>query len=291
MALKALVPGSLRAALFLAFGVHDWDDLQEKLVRKSLLARGLLRWVRRDPFPRMRRRGVLFVHVPKNAGTAISTALYDSWVGHRTALLCKALDPEFFSQSTRFAVLRDPVDRFISAYWFLRNGGGSVRRVSQWFAQSCEHIATIDDLLSHVEARIEDLYALDNVVRPQIWFLQDESGKLLVDRLFVLGTHDESLAAFLRRGYGIDKLQRLNETQKRDVVLTHRQRERILAIYAADAELVRQTLLTPPMLDEPLPRLCNASSVELSTGFSQSQAAGCGTAQRVEGAKSRRSEQ
>ena len=240
MALRAFVPGPLRALVYSVYGVHDWDDLQEKLVRRSPLARRLFRWMRHYPLPRIRRRRALFVHVPKNAGTTIATALYGSWIGHRTALFSRTLDPTFFSQSTRFAVLRDPVDRFTSAYWFLRNGGGSDRKVAEWFARSCQHIASLDDLLSHVEEHVGNPYGLDNVLRPQVWFLQDEKGDLLVDDLFVLGTDDARLGAFLRRRFGIYELQHLNQTHKGALVLTDRQRERIRAVYAADVELVKQ---------------------------------------------------
>jgi hypothetical protein len=243
MALRAFVPTPLRALLYSAYGVHDWDDLQEKLVRQSPLARRLFRWMRHYPLPRMRKRRALFVHVPKNAGTAIATALYGAWIGHRTALFSRTLDPMFFSQSTRFAVLRDPVDRFTSAYWFLRNGGGSERKVAEWFARSCRHIASLDELLSYVEEKIGNPYVLDNVLRPQVWFLQDERGDLLVDKLFVLGTDDLRLVAFLRMQFGIHELQHLNKTCKGDLVLTDRQRERIRAVYKADVELVRQTQL------------------------------------------------
>lgn len=240
MALRALLPASLRSVLYFACGVHDWEDFLEKLVRRSPIARGVLRRVGRYPPPQMRRRYVLFVHVPKNAGTTIASALYGSWIGHRTALFCQASDPEFFRRSTRFAVLREPVDRFISAYWFLRNGGGSERKVSAWFARSCRGISSVDDLISYVEARTDNIYELDNVVRPQIWFLQDSAGDLLIKTLFVLGADDARLGAFLRDHHGISKLQRLNQTQKSYLALTDQQRRRILAIYAADAELVQR---------------------------------------------------
>jgi hypothetical protein len=240
MALRALFPSSFRSVLYFAYGVHEWDDLLEKLVRTSPIARSILRRIGRYPPAKMRRRYALFVHVPKNAGTTIASALYGSWIGHRTALFCQASDPAFFRRSTRFAVLRDPVDRFISAYWFLRNGGGSDRKVAPWFARSCRDVSSIDDLISHVENRIDNVYELDNVIRPQIWFLQDNAGELLIDTLFVLGTDDARLGAFLRDRYGVSKLQRLNQTQKSHLALTDQQRERILAIYAADAELVQR---------------------------------------------------
>jgi hypothetical protein len=59
----------------------------------------------------------------------------------------------------------------------------------------------------------------------------------------VLGTDDARLGAFLKRRFGIYNLQRLNQTHKGALVLTDRQRERILAVYSADVELVKQIQL------------------------------------------------
>lgn len=235
--------------------------------------------MRQYPVPRMRRRRALFVHVPKNAGTAIASALYGSWIGHRTALLCRTLDPVFFSQSTRFAVLREPVDRFTSAYWFLRNGGGSEREVSKSFARSCRNISSLDDLISYVEARIGNVYDLGNVDRPQVWFLCDEKKNSLVEDFFVLGSDEARPGEFLRQRYGISRLIRLNETQKSDLAVTDQQRQRILAIYAADADscgrygsprdrpraAVRSSMRTRPVRDlrrsEPPLVLCRSNAL------------------------------
>ena len=59
---------------------------------------------------------VLFIHIPKNAGTAISKLLNIS-LSHITAQeVSKALGPEKFGEYFSFCILRDPIERFISLY-------------------------------------------------------------------------------------------------------------------------------------------------------------------------------
>jgi hypothetical protein len=238
MSVKDLARRRLRHLRHAAYGVHDWDDLLEKQVRCPPLLRPSLRDLGRHVPLVVRERQLLFVHVPKNGGTSVASALYGSMTGHMTALFHQAVDPAFFAAASPFATLRDPVDRFVSAYWFIVRGGGSEVKLGEWFARSCKGIASIDDLLAHVEANIGDIYSIDHVVRPQVWYLSDASGRLIVDRLFLLGRDDAQLADFLR-GYGVDRLPVLNTTAKESLTLTSRQRDRILAIYAKDVALVQ----------------------------------------------------
>src|SRR5262245_10579050 len=65
----------------------------------------------------------IFVHVPKAAGTSVSLALYGMQVGHRTWREWRELNPRKFNTYFKFAVVRDPIARFASAFYFLRGGG------------------------------------------------------------------------------------------------------------------------------------------------------------------------
>jgi hypothetical protein len=241
MTVKDLARRRLRHLRHAAYGVHDWDDLLEKQVRSPPFMRPSLGNLRRHVPAVVRERRLLFVHVPKNGGTSVASALYGSMTGHMTALFHQAVDPAFFAGASPFATLRDPVDRFISAYWFIVRGGGSEVKLGGWFARSCRDIASIDDLLAHVETNIGDIYSIDHVLRPQVWYLSDAKGRLIVDRLFLLGQDDGGLAQFLS-GYGVDRLPVLNTTAKEQLTLTARQRDRILAIYAEDVELVQSRM-------------------------------------------------
>jgi hypothetical protein len=65
----------------------------------------------------------LFIHIPKTAGTSLCDTLYGRGIKHRPAWEIGLFHPVRFAGSWKFAVVRDPIDRFLSAYDYLRAGG------------------------------------------------------------------------------------------------------------------------------------------------------------------------
>ena len=63
---------------------------------------------------------LLFVHIPKNAGTSLENSLNTRQTGHKTWMHYRDKHPLEWSNYTSFAVLRDPVERFISCYNYSR---------------------------------------------------------------------------------------------------------------------------------------------------------------------------
>jgi len=67
------------------------------------------------------RYGVFFIHIPKAAGTSVSSLLYGYDVGHSTVNDYKAIIPlKKFNNINFFAVIRDPVERIISTYHYMK---------------------------------------------------------------------------------------------------------------------------------------------------------------------------
>lgn len=129
--------------------------------------------------------GIIFIHIPKCAGTSISRALYGGSLGHRTAQELRECDAETFDRQAAFSVLRDPVERAYSAWRYCRDGGAE----DGWAQphpdyalpefQSFERFAT-----EWLPPR--DTETLDYVFRSQAGFVEDADGKLLVDDLIAL---------------------------------------------------------------------------------------------------------
>ena len=67
----------------------------------------------------------IFIHVPKVAGSSIEKSLFGTKgvVGHKKAIEYQNHDKEKFNQYYKFAFIRHPLDRFVSAYDYLSKGG------------------------------------------------------------------------------------------------------------------------------------------------------------------------
>ena len=216
------------------FGAFYEEDVYDKYCGLMPRAMRIFHWRIEDA---LRRRNLIFVHVPRVAGTSIAQALYGQrCTRHHSIRYYKTVAPRFFAQADSFALLRDPFDRFASSYAFVRSGGTETCRLSDVFARQTARLRNVDDYLSFVEDR--DALSLDFVMRPQSWFVCDlETGAPLVKRLFLYGKDDALLSDFLK-SHGVDRLRWLNPSIRNPLELSARQRSRIEKIYAQDFELV-----------------------------------------------------
>ncbi len=169
----------LNRILASAFGVRLVSDVPERLSRW-----GMRPWVdakRRERLRRIRASGMLFIHVPKNAGTSISERLYGAQIKHATALYYSRVAPDLLALPS-FAIIRNPVERFLSAYRYARSGGTRHRNISQPFLDRYASFRSIDDAIDHLAAA-RSPFDIDHVFRPQAWYLLDAQGQQAVDRL------------------------------------------------------------------------------------------------------------
>lgn len=125
----------------------------------------------------------IFVHIPKTAGTAIERTLqaspHQNVGGHTTALGYQRTFPEEFATFFKFGVIREPVSRFLSAWRYLRK-----MPVHPALNNATIHECTgLSDWMDRLRTEPK---LLDRIVHfwPQWKFVCDESGDLMVDRLF-----------------------------------------------------------------------------------------------------------
>jgi len=219
------------------FRVHEYADVFERLVRLPLVADMLPRFVRGTKCQAVFERNAIFIHIPKNAGTSIVVSLYGGWVGHKTALFYKKSAAEFFGRVRKFAVLRDPVERFMSSYWFMRQGGGSDIRMEPKAVERLQQITSVDLLLEYLESNKERIFEIDPLFRSQYWYLSDSDGKLLIDELYILGEDDAHIDRALSE-MGATKLVALNRTRRGAGTITTAQKRRVESLYAEDVQLL-----------------------------------------------------
>lgn len=225
------------------FGVKLVSDIGEKLCDK-----GFRPWIgreRQSALDCIREAGVLFIHVPKNAGMSISNALYGRQIKHRSMAYYCHVAPDIARDLPSFAILRDPVDRFLSAYTYARTGGSLHNSVAIPFQEHYRAFRSVDDALDHIEAADSE-YAIDHIFRPQSWYVTDRRGTIAVEHLFTIDQMQciGAIVPALRESV----LPRLNQATGRKPDLTNGQIARIHWLYREDArllELLRPGTLTP----------------------------------------------
>jgi len=122
----------------------------------------------------------LFIHIPKCAGLAVSSALYGNYgAGHKSiAEYQQSLSHADFSNYFKFSIVRNPWDRFVSAFYFLKKGGMANQHDLLW-QEKISSFSSPQELIND-ELMVD---AVKNCIhfKPQKALLMDLRGKLGVD--------------------------------------------------------------------------------------------------------------
>lgn len=135
----------------------------------------------------------IFLHIPKTGGITVSRQIYGKEVLHnRQSVVEKLFD---LHDSLRFvAIMREPIQRFISAANFIRTGGTMERRADYF-----RYYDDIDweDIESIFFALLDKkLSKIDPVFRPQSFYLDGNLDNL---RIYTI----DNIEVMLRQEFGI----------------------------------------------------------------------------------------
>jgi len=137
---------------------------------------------------------VIFVHVPKVAGTSISHSLYGRSLGHIRAKDIIRYGPRNIQEIYSFAFVRNPWDRAVSAYHFAKSGGSNIAGMTN------AHLYKHDDFSDFSSFCLwlskQNLSELDPVFRSQSDFVTNDEGEVIVDFLGKLEFLDSDLKRF-----------------------------------------------------------------------------------------------
>lgn len=124
-------------------------------------------------------RKALFIHVPKAAGTSVSTALFGREVGHLPVACYKRFLDDEFDGLFKFSFVRNPWDRLVSAYTFLQQGGMPAYSADrEFFARKLSRYRDFDEFTERWLTRT-NVYSYIHFY-PQSYFLV-AGGKIAVD--------------------------------------------------------------------------------------------------------------
>jgi Sulfotransferase family len=234
---KALFNPLIEQVFRVAFRVDLYADVFERAAMGHKPAPMLLRRIlRRNMSNDVADSPILFIHVPKNGGTSVKHALYSSDPGHVTLRYYEFFHGDYLTTAQSFAILRDPVDRFLSGYDFMRQGGGKDVRIQPIPMQRMRGIDSIDGLLDFIEAARGDWLRVDTFLRPQWWYVTDRATRIGVQHLWTIEETGARMSAFLAE-YGLPAIPHKNRTERAPREITDSQRARILGLYAPDGVL------------------------------------------------------
>lgn len=131
-----------------------------------------------------RAANVVFVHIPKNAGVSISRAIYGRPLGHYSTSDIIRRDPVLLQRVYSFAVLRDPVERALSAYRFARAGSTAEMGVADPHRYQIPEFGDFDSFVRAWLAE-QDLAEVDGIFRTQTSYVVCDGGVAVQD-LFCL---------------------------------------------------------------------------------------------------------
>ena len=215
------------------FGAYYESDIYDRFCGAAPTAMRAFQW-RVDPA--FKAHKLIFVHVPRAAGMSVAQALGARPQSHYSMRYYRTVAPRFAADAESFAVLRDPFERFASAYAIVRAGGAERVTLSSPFRRQTRGIHSVDAYLDWLETRSP--LQRDHVMRPQSWYITDlNSGEVLVKRLFLLGPETEALCDYLRR-HGVGPLGWINRSERLPLDLTPLQCQRVVDLYREDFELV-----------------------------------------------------
>lgn len=164
------------------------------------------------------RHKLIFIHIPRNAGTSVETRFGDMTGHHARASWYARRYPRDWATYQKAAIIRDPEDRFASLWRYWRhldkqNWGvledGEKRERCWWRFR-----ARVGDDVEAFARALPELAAepwTDGHFRPQSWFLNEEGVQLLtiaeatelwgLERLNQSAAHDEVSFPIAARDY------------------------------------------------------------------------------------------
>lgn len=149
----------------------------------------------------------IFIHIPKAGGVSLAMSLFGN-LGFGHSEVYKYLvvfNKKDFNEYFKFTVVRNPWDRLVSAYFFLKEGGFN-QKDKEWFDK---HLSQYQDFEHFVKEWVNESNIFRGIhFKPQYEFITINN-KIVVDKIYKIENLDEAVVDF-------------NEKLNRDIKITHK---------------------------------------------------------------------
>lgn len=122
----------------------------------------------------------IFIHVPKCAGQSIRSTLFENLLpGHIQVSTYQLVFPRpVFESYYKFTFVRNPWDRLVSAFLFMKVGGAH-RKDKLWAETNLSQFSTFEEFVK--QGLKQETVQTWPHFRPQVKFLKGQNGKIELD--------------------------------------------------------------------------------------------------------------
>lgn len=179
---------------------------------------------------------LIFIHIPKNAGTSIIKAMgVENLYMDKTIEEYKEHYHDYWNEYKKFTIVREPIDRFISAYKFARMDE------SGWFSATGEEglkkhhhydFCNSMDINGYTSYIYNNPKEFNRWIIPQTFHILNKDNEMEIDYY----VRYENLLGDLKK-IGIDTIEKLNSSKIEDdkiIQLTKKSKNMLYEIYDVD---------------------------------------------------------
>lgn len=188
----------------------------------------------------------IFIHIPKTAGISISKTLFNVRVGHKSIRKYEIYNKMKFKNYYKFTFVRNPWDRILSAFTFLKSGGIN-EYDKKWGEKYLSRYENLNDFIIDLQNHQFKNQVFKHMhFKPQYKFICDERLNLKVDFVgrFENINHDFDI---VRKNLGIERELIKSNTSKHvhySEYYTSETKDIVAKLYALDIKLLKYSFNT-----------------------------------------------
>jgi chondroitin 4-sulfotransferase 11 len=182
----------------------------------------------------------IFIHIPKAAGTSVALTLFNRGSRHVTWQEYYVANPKKFANYFKFSFVRNPWDRLVSTYFFLKKGGMN-ESDARW---SRNVLNNYPDFNSFVHSWIneENIQTWIHFI-PQYEFICDGNGNIMMDFVGRMENMDVDFSYVAKKLACSENLKKVNVGDRKHYSYYYDTEtlEIVRKVYSKDVELFGYT--------------------------------------------------